>query len=77
MLEFFTLLPRHLDSKRFEILKVLADEQDAVVLGDLVSTVRSTGRDIVTRFAIHLSVRGGKITHLYEDSWAVAEAVKA
>ncbi|HTF53323.1 MAG TPA: nuclear transport factor 2 family protein [Pseudonocardia sp.] len=78
MLEFFTLVPRHLDSKRFEILKVLADDQDAVVLGDLVSTVRSTGRDIVTPFAIHLSVRDGKIHryHLYEDSWAVAEAVK-
>jgi ketosteroid isomerase-like protein len=43
-----------------------------------VSTVRATGRDIVRPFAIHLCVRDGKIIryHMYEDSWAVAEAVK-
>jgi ketosteroid isomerase-like protein len=77
MLEFFRRLPQYLESRRFAVDKILADEEDAMVLGDLVSTVRATGRDIVTRFVIHLSVRDGKFTryHLYEDSWAVAQAV--
>lgn len=77
MAEFFTLLPKHLDRRQFEVTKVLADDEDAVVLGHLVSTVRATGHDIVTRFAIHLGVRDGRIHryHMYEDSWAVAQAV--
>ncbi len=76
--EFFTLLRTELDSKRFEVTKILADGEDAVVLGHLVSTVRSTGRDIVTEFAIQLGVQDGLINRyrMYEDSWAVANAVR-
>lgn len=77
MLRFFTLVGEHLDRKHFEVEKVLADDTDAVALGNLVSTVRATGRDIVLRFAIHLGVADGRISryHLYEDSWAVSRAV--
>lgn len=78
MLEFFSRLPTHLDRKKFEISKVLADTEDVVVLGHLISKVRTTGRDIDSRFVLHLSVRDGQISryHLYEDSWAVAQALE-
>jgi len=77
MLEFFTLLGTHLERKQFEINRVLADGDDVVALGRLVSTVRATGRDIVSRFVLHLGARNGLIYryHLYEDSWAVARAL--
>lgn len=77
MREFFAGLPEHLESKRFEVAKIIADADDAVALGDLVSVVRATGRTIVTRFVIHVGVAGGKINRyvMYEDSWAVAQAL--
>lgn len=42
----------------------------------MVSEVRMTGRGTDTAFALHTTVRDGRITryHLYEDSYAVAEA---
>ena len=77
MLEFFTRLPIHLEQKKLEIGKILADDEDAVALGHLMSRVRATGRDIDSRFAAHLSVRDGQIYryHFFEDSWAVARAL--
>lgn len=74
---FFAGLPEHLESKRFEIAKIIADADDAVALGDLVSVVRATGRTIATQFVIHVGVRDGKINRyvMYEDSWAVARAL--
>lgn len=77
MLEFFSRVSTQLDRKKFEIGKVLADTEDVVVLGHLISQVRATRRDIDSRFVLHLSVRDGQISryHLYEDSWAVAQAL--
>ncbi|MEU2914328.1 hypothetical protein ACWCQ0_33505 [Streptomyces massasporeus] len=42
----------------------------------MVCEVKKTGRDIDTAFALHTTVRAGRITrcHLYEDSYAVAKA---
>jgi len=59
-----------------EIERVLVDGADAVVLGEIRLTVRSTGRPYRARFALHLTVRDGLIVrhHVYEDSLAVARA---
>lgn len=59
-----------------EVTAVLVDGDDAVVLGTLRNTARSTGRSYVAAFALHLTVAGGLITrhHVYEDSLAVAQA---
>ncbi|MFC6880531.1 MULTISPECIES: nuclear transport factor 2 family protein [Actinomadura] len=56
--------------------RVLVDGADAVVLGEIRQTARSTGRAYRARFALHLTVDGGRITrhHVYEDSLAVAQA---
>lgn len=56
--------------------RVLVDGADAVVLGEIRQTARSTGRAYRARFALHLTVDGGRITrhHVYEDSLAVARA---
>ncbi|AOP50236.1 nuclear transport factor 2 family protein [Streptomyces lydicus] len=59
-----------------EIERLLVDGADAVVLGEIRQTARSTGRAYRARFALHLTVENGLVTrhHVYEDSLAVAQA---
>ncbi|MFE6887788.1 nuclear transport factor 2 family protein [Streptomyces sp. NPDC057694] len=59
-----------------EIERILVDSRDAVVLGEIRQTARSTGRAYRARFALHLTVEDGLVTrhHVYEDSLAVAQA---
>ncbi|MGW3464467.1 nuclear transport factor 2 family protein [Streptomyces olivaceoviridis] len=55
---------------------LLADGEDAVVLGVIRQTAVPTGRAYAARFALHLTVRDGLVVrhHVYEDSLAVARA---
>ncbi|WP_327235299.1 nuclear transport factor 2 family protein [Streptomyces sp. NBC_01317] len=59
-----------------EIERILVDGGEAVVLGEIRQTARSTGRAYRARFALHLTVEDGLVTrhHVYEDSLAVARA---
>ena len=59
-----------------EIERIIVDGNDAVVLGEIRQTARSTGRAYRARFALHLTVEDGLVTrhHVYEDSLAVAQA---
>ncbi|MEU5977145.1 nuclear transport factor 2 family protein [Streptomyces sp. NPDC047315] len=59
--------------------RILVDGDDAVVLGEIRQTARSTGRAYSARFALHLTVENGLVTrhHVYEDSLAVAQAFDA
>jgi ketosteroid isomerase-like protein len=59
-----------------EIERIVVDGRDAVVLGEIRQTARSTGRAYRARFAMHLTVEDGLVTrhHVYEDSLAVAQA---
>ncbi|GGT37065.1 nuclear transport factor 2 family protein [Nonomuraea spiralis] len=62
-----------------EVERLLVDGSDAVVLGEIRQTARSTGRSYRARFALHLTVEDGLVTrhHVYEDSLAVAQAFEA
>ncbi|MBC6456675.1 nuclear transport factor 2 family protein [Actinomadura sp. HBU206391] len=59
------------------VTHILVDGADAVVLGEIRQTVRATGREYASPFALHLTVDEGLITHydVYEDSLTVAEAL--
>lgn len=61
-----------------EIERILVDGNDAVVLGEIRQTARSTGRAYRARFALHLTFEqsSGLVVrhHVYEDSLAVARA---
>ncbi|MEU0897746.1 nuclear transport factor 2 family protein [Streptomyces massasporeus] len=76
MRTFFDLLQTHVRAKEFDLRQIIAEGDDVVLIGRMVSEVRKTGRDIDTAFALHTTVRDGRIIryHLYEDSYAVAEA---
>ncbi|WP_167478517.1 nuclear transport factor 2 family protein [Nocardia arthritidis] len=58
------------------IERILVDGPDAVVLGEIRQTARTTGHPYRSRFALHLTVENGFITrhHVYEDTLAVAQA---
>lgn len=66
-------LPDKVDT---QVERILVDGDDAVVLGEIRQTARSTGRDYRARFALHLTVENGLVVrhHVYEDSLAVAQA---
>lgn len=76
MRTFFELLQTHIQPKEFDLHQVIAEGDDVILVGRMVSEVRKTGRDIDTAFALHTTVRDGRITryHLYEDTYAVARA---
>ncbi|MER7664873.1 MULTISPECIES: nuclear transport factor 2 family protein [unclassified Streptomyces] len=76
MRTFFELLQTHVQPKEFDLRHVISEGDDVVFIGHMVSEVKKTGRDIDTGFALHTTVRGGRITryHLYEDTYAVAKA---
>lgn len=59
-----------------EVERILIDGNDAIVLGEIRQTARSTGRAYRARFALHLTVEDGLVTrhHVYEDSLAVVQA---
>lgn len=56
--------------------RILVEGEDAVVLGEIRQTARSTGRAYRARFALHLTFAEGLVVrhHVYEDSLAVARA---
>jgi len=60
------------------IQDVLASEGRAVILGDLASRVKRTGKVIETEFAIVLTIQGKHITKflMLEDSFATAKAAR-
>lgn len=75
MRTFFDL-QTHVQAKEFDLRHVIAEGDDVVLIGRMVSEVKKTGRYIDTAFALHTTVRDGRITryHLYEDTYAVAKA---
>ncbi|SNT43001.1 hypothetical protein SAMN05216276_104255 [Streptosporangium subroseum] len=59
-----------------EITGILVDGADAVVMGTIGNTARSTGKSYRAHFALHITVENGLVTryHVYEDSLSVAQA---
>ena len=70
---------RHLlERVRFDINRILADKDWAVIFGELASKVNATGRIIESPFALILHISDGKIARfqMLEDSFAVSRAAR-
>jgi ketosteroid isomerase-like protein len=75
---FRTLEAFHVPEKNAtSVTQILVDGTDAVLLGHIRQTVRATGKEYASPFALHLTVDEGLITHygIYEDSLTVTEAL--
>ncbi|VFR21492.1 hypothetical protein ISE1_3756 [plant metagenome] len=73
---FHRELAAQIEPVRFEVRKILGDDEAAVAVGELASKVKATGRLIESPFAFVLTVRDGSIVRyrMLEDSYAVATA---
>lgn len=62
----------------FTIEQILVRDARCVVLGHLITEVKTTGRRIDSDFAFDLEVVDDLITryHMFEDTWAVAAAFR-
>jgi ketosteroid isomerase-like protein len=67
-----------LEPLALKIVEIFASEDRAVILGELASKVKHTGRIVETAFAIVLTVSAGKIIGfmMLEDSFAVSQAAR-
>ncbi len=72
-------LRQRLDSLKFDVTDVLANENKAVILGELASRIKANGQLIETSFALVLTIDSGKIIRygFLEDSFAVSRAARA
>lgn len=66
------------EPQQFAIEQVLTDGGTGVALGHFTHKVRATGKTFSSRFALHVVIDGGLITryHMFEDSYAIAEAFR-
>jgi ketosteroid isomerase-like protein len=76
--EFIRDTAAMVERHRFDVRDILVDEQRAVILGELATTVKRTNRTIEGAFAIVLTISGERITHfqMLEDSFAVSKAAR-
>ena len=67
-----------LERVHFDVEGILANDDSAVIFGDLASKVNVTGRIIESPFALILRVSDGKIARfqMLEDSFAVSRAAR-
>ncbi|MGO4325934.1 nuclear transport factor 2 family protein [Cupriavidus sp. 2TAF22] len=77
--EFFRDSRRLLEPLRFDIHDILTNDSRAVLIGELASRVRHTGKDIETAFTLILTVSEREIVdfRMIEDSFAVSRAARA
>jgi uncharacterized protein len=70
---------RLIEHVRFDVQGIMADQDRAVIVGELVSRVNATGKVIESAFAIILTVSKGEITRfqMLEDTFAVSRAARA
>jgi ketosteroid isomerase-like protein len=64
---------------RFDVQDILASEDRAVVVGELATRIKATGKVIESPFAIILTVSESKISRfrMLEDSFAVSRAARS
>ncbi|MCM3849678.1 nuclear transport factor 2 family protein [Pseudonocardia sp. DR1-2] len=74
--DFWAQIQDRLESEHFVVSDIMSKGDRVVVLGDLRSRLRETGRVISTEFAFDVEVSNGRITRfrMLEDTFAVARA---
>ncbi|MBT2481750.1 nuclear transport factor 2 family protein [Streptomyces sp. ISL-94] len=78
--EFFGLFGKVLTApESFEVTGRVVQDEDAVVMARCVFGVLATGRKFTNHYALHFTISEGRIRryHMYEDSYAIAEAFAA
>jgi len=79
IVDFIRALRSLTEPVKFDVQDVLASEERAVIVGELVTRIKATGKVIETAFAIILTVSDSKISRfrMLEDSFAVSRAARS
>jgi ketosteroid isomerase-like protein len=77
-IEFFRDIRALTEPVKFEVEDILGGMSRAVIVGELATKVKSSGRVITTQFAIILTILDAKIVRfqMLEDSFDVSRAVR-
>jgi uncharacterized protein len=69
---------RLIEQLHFDVQDILASDDRAVIVGELRTRIKATGKIIESAFALILTVSGGEITRfqMLEDSFAVSRAAR-
>ncbi len=69
---------RLIERVRFDVHEILASDDRAVVVGELASRIKATGKIFESAFALILTVSNGEITgfNLLEDSFGLSDAAR-
>lgn len=73
---FLSTVYQEVETKDFAVDYIIAEGEHGVALGSFMHVVRRTGKSFSCGFALHVTVTNGHIHgyHMFEDSYAVAEA---
>jgi ketosteroid isomerase-like protein len=79
IVDFIRALRSLTEPVKYDVQDVLASEERAVIVGELVTRIKATGKVIETAFAIILTVSDSKISRfrMLEDSFAVSRAARS
>ena len=79
IVDFIRALRSLTEPVKYDVQDVLASEERAVIVGELVTRIKATGNVIETAFAIILTVSDSKISRfrMLEDSFAVSRAARS
>jgi hypothetical protein len=76
--DFFRDIRALTEPVKFEVDDILGSPKRAVIVGELATRIKSSGKIINTQFAIVLTISGGKITRyqMLEDSFGLSRTVR-
>jgi uncharacterized protein len=76
--DFIRDLRRLTEPVKFHVQDILASDARAVIVGELATRIKATGKVIESPFAIILTVSGGEVTRfqMLENSFAVSNAAR-
>jgi ketosteroid isomerase-like protein len=76
--DFFRQIRLLTEPVKFEVEDILGSPNRAVIVGELVTRIKSSGKENHTQFAIILTISGDKITRfqMLEDSFDLSRTVR-
>ena len=76
--DFFRQIRLLTEPVKFEVEDILGSPNRAVIVGELATRIKSSGRENHTQFAIILTISGDKITRfqMLEDSFDLSRTVR-
>ena len=76
--DFFREMRLLTESVKFEVEDILGSQNRAVIVGELETRIKSSGKQNHTQFAIILTISGDKITRfqMLEDSFDLSRTVR-